>query len=72
MDVKVTVGVQSPESVSLKRVSGRLPHGKVVVKAVRGGLNVVDTDNNTISVIATAAVEAYIAIDETKWIPPRK
>ena len=35
--------------------------------AVKGGLNVVDADNNTCSIVATAAVEAYLDINPSDW-----
>ena len=44
-----------------------LPHGIVSVDVVRGGLNVNDPENETISVIATAAVEALYEIDKSKF-----
>jgi len=42
------------------------------VLAVKGGLNVVDADNNTCSVIATAAVEAFLNIDPNDWMISQK
>ena len=67
MQVKVTIGVQHPDRVDTAIVGQKLPRGKAEVTAVKGGLNVVDADNNTYSVIATAAVEAYLNIDPTDW-----
>src|SRR3954451_14601067 len=40
MQVEVTIGVQKPEAVDTEKVKASLPHGKVTVKAVRGGLDV--------------------------------
>ena len=67
MQVKVTIGVQQPDRVDTAIVEQKLPRGKAEVIAVKGGLNVVDADNHTCSVIATAAVEAYLNIDPTDW-----
>ena len=68
MDVRVTIAVQDPEKVDQAIVAGKLPRGNVVVKVVKGGLDVVDNINNTKSVIATAAVEAYLDIDPMDWV----
>ena len=67
MQVKVTIGVQYPEQVDTAIVAYKLPRGKAEVTAVKGGLNVIDADNNTCSVVATAAVEAYLDINPTDW-----
>ena len=68
MQVKVTIGVQHPDRVDAATVAQKLPRGKAEVTAVKGGLNVVDTDNNTCSVVATAAVEAYLNINSNDWV----
>lgn len=62
MEVEVTVGVQQPEAVDCERVAAELPHGQVSVKATLGGLNVVDEDNGTVSVIATVGIAAHYDI----------
>ena len=67
MQVKVTIGVQQPALVDTAVVAQKLPRGKAEVTAVTGGLNVIDADNNTCSVVATAAVEAYLDINPTDW-----
>lgn len=56
IDVEVTVGVQAPEKVDLESVKASLPVGNVTVKAVKGGLDVPDPDNNDPAVIASAAI----------------
>ena len=68
MQVKVTIGVQHPERIDTAVVAQRLPRGKVAVTAVKGGLNVVDVQNNTCSVVATAAVEACLNINSNDWV----
>jgi len=67
MVVKVTIGVQEPDKVDASIVQADLPRGKAEVQVVFGGQNVVDTENETTSVIATAAIEAYVDIDQSKW-----
>lgn len=68
MQVKVTVGVQEPEKVDARRVAADLPRGMVDVTVVFGGQNVVDTENKTTTVIATAAIEAFVETAKINWI----
>ncbi len=63
MQVKVTIGVQEPGQVDCVALAAELPRGQAQVHAVRGGLNVVNPDNGDVSVIATAAVEAFLSKD---------
>ena len=56
MQVEVTIGVQRPEKVDAAAVQATLPHGKVTVKVVKGGLDVPDEEFGDIAVIASAAV----------------
>jgi len=63
MCVQVTIGVAKPDLVDIERVKKTLPHGVVSVSTVFGGLNVNDHENGTVSVIATAAVEAFYEIE---------
>ncbi len=67
MQVNVTIGVQEPDKVDTDAVASTLPRGQAKVSVVKGGLNVVDKDINTVSVIATAAVEAYYDIKPEDW-----
>ena len=62
MDVTVTIGVQQPDKVDAEAVKAVLPHGRVTVKVVHGGLDVPDTDNDDLTVIASAAVEVRMAL----------
>ena len=68
MQVKVIIGAQHPDRVDTAIVAQKLPRGKAEVIALKGGLNVIDTDNETCSVVATAAVEAYLNIDPNDWV----
>jgi uncharacterized protein (TIGR02058 family) len=60
LDVEVTVGVQRPEQVDLEKIKKSLPLGNVTVKAVKGGLDVADPENNDAAVIASAAIAVRI------------
>jgi len=60
MYVDVTIGVQQPDKVDLEKVRASLPHGIVTVKAVKGGLDVLDPEGNDPAVIASAAVAVQL------------
>jgi uncharacterized protein (TIGR02058 family) len=68
MDVRVTIAVQDPEKVDQIIVATKLPRGNAAVQVVKGGLDIVDDVHNTKSVVATAAVEAYLDIDPKDWV----
>ncbi|SFU97719.1 Lin0512 family protein [Halomonas korlensis] len=67
MRVQVTIGAQEPERVEAGIVAAELPRGRAEVNVVHGGLNVHDPDNDITHVIATAAVAAFLPIDEGAW-----
>ena len=56
IDIDVTVGVQRPEAVDLEAVKAALPIGTVTVKAVKGGLDVIDHAPDDPAAIASAAI----------------
>ena len=60
VDVDVTIGVQQPDKVDLEKVRVSLPVGRVTVRAVKGGLDVPDPDNNDPAVIASAAIAVRV------------
>ena len=62
LDVEVTIGVQQPDKVDLEKVRASLPIGRVTVKAVKGGLDVPDPENNDPAVIASAAIAVRIDV----------
>jgi uncharacterized protein (TIGR02058 family) len=62
LDVEVTIGVQRPEKVDLEQVKKSLPIGNVTVKAVKGGLDVLDADNKDSAVIASAAIAVRLEV----------
>jgi uncharacterized protein (TIGR02058 family) len=65
MEVEVTIGVQRPEKVDSDAVKAMLPHGRVTVKVVKGGLDVPDDDNRDMTVIASAAVAVRVDLSTT-------
>jgi uncharacterized protein (TIGR02058 family) len=67
MRVQVTIGAQDPASVDCDAVAGHLPRGRAEVKAVKGGLDVINADAGTHIVIATAAVEAFLPVQAGDW-----
>ncbi len=67
MRVEVTVAVQNPGAVDTDLVASDLPRGKARVRAVVGGLDVIDTASGIHHVIATAAVEAFIPDQAGQW-----
>ena len=71
LDVEVTIGVQRPEQVDLETVKTSLPVGNVTVKAVKGGLDVADPENNDPAVIASAAIAVRIEVAPTPACVPR-
>jgi len=60
MRVDVTIGVQKPDEVDSLIISEQIPYGTVNVNSVLGGMDLPDPDNDIVSVVATAAVAAYI------------
>ena len=62
VDVEVTIGVQRPEQVDLEKIKTSLPLGNVTVRAVKGGLDVADPENNDPAVIASAAIAVRIDV----------
>ncbi|WP_420395441.1 Lin0512 family protein [Nioella sp.] len=60
MRVQVTVGVQAPDKVDCAALAKGLPRGRVEVRAVHGGLDVTNPDSGAVTVIANAAVEAFL------------
>lgn len=67
MRVQVTIGVQQPDKIDLSTVQAQLPRGRAQVRAVLGGLNVQDPEQDTVHVIATAAIEAFLPIEQGHW-----
>jgi uncharacterized protein (TIGR02058 family) len=63
MQVEVTIGVQQPDKVDPDAVKAAFPHGQITVKVVKGGLDVVnDEDNDDVTAIASAAIAVRVDI----------
>ncbi|HRD78193.1 MAG TPA: Lin0512 family protein [Hyphomicrobiaceae bacterium] len=60
MEVEVTIGVQRPDMVDAEAVRTALPHGRIIVKVVKGGLDVPDPEAADLCVIASAAVAVFV------------
>ncbi|GAA0426432.1 hypothetical protein GCM10009133_38750 [Cocleimonas flava] len=67
MQVEVTIGTQNPDLVNVDDVAAQIPFGSVKVNTVKGGLNIEDPVQETVTVIATAAIAARIDIPEGKY-----
>lgn len=68
MVVNITVGVQQPERVDTDAVAKQIPYGSVNVSVTLGGLNVVDHESETTSVIASVGVEAQLDLPEGQFV----
>ena len=66
MDVRVTVAVQTPDAVDTEALKAGLPRGRVTVSATHGGLDITNPDSGEVTVIATAAVEAFLPPDAVR------
>jgi uncharacterized protein (TIGR02058 family) len=60
MLVDVSIGVQRPEKVDPEAVKAVLPHGKVTVNAVKGGLDIPNQGPEDVTVIANAAIVVHL------------
>ncbi len=67
MQVEVTIGVQQPDKIDEVVIASQLPFGAVKVNCVKGGLNVTQ-DSDLVTVIATAAVGAWVDIPEGRYV----
>ncbi|RBW55103.1 Lin0512 family protein [Ruegeria sp. A3M17] len=68
MRVQVTIAVQQPDEVDCDKVAADLPRGRAEVRAVKGGLDVVDDAAGTRHVIASAAIEAFLPDQAGKYV----
>lgn len=70
MNITVTIGVQKPEHVNVEEVARQVPFGTVEVKVETGGLDVIDPEQQTVSVIAAAAVAARLDLPDGRFKIP--
>ena len=66
MQVDVTIGVQHPERVDAAAVASILPHGKVTVRVIKGGLDVPEEGAGDVAVIASAAVAVRLNLPQAR------
>ena len=55
------------EKIDQDIVASELPRGNVSVEVTKGGMNVVDEVHDTVSVIATVAIEACLEVPPGTW-----
>ncbi len=60
MRVQVTVAVAQPDRLDIDALTQLLPRGRATVTATKGGLDVTNPNSGEITVIATAAIEAFL------------
>ena len=68
MQITVFVGVQQPAQIDAEIIKKEVPFGTVVVKPELGGLNLEDTENGTLSVIATVGIEVLLELPDSKFV----
>jgi uncharacterized protein (TIGR02058 family) len=68
MVVNITVGVQKPDLVDIETVAAQVPYGAASVSVTLGGLNVVDEEAGTTSVIASVGVEAQLELPDGQFV----
>ncbi len=56
MQIELNIAAQKPQEVDLEEVARELPYGQVFPKAVFGGLDIHDEDNDRTSVIVNAGI----------------
>lgn len=67
MEVNITIGVANPDEVDLNAVESHLAVGRISIKAVQGGLTVIDPRTDETFVTATAAIECFAQVSTTDW-----
>lgn len=67
MEVRVTIGVQSPEKIDTEALAQLMPRGRPEIRAVFGGQNVPNEETGETIVIATAAIEAFFSDQSGLW-----
>ena len=66
MQVKITVVDQKKDAVNTDALVAGLPRGNVTVTATQGGLDITNPDSGDVTVVATAAVEAFLDKDAVR------
>jgi uncharacterized protein (TIGR02058 family) len=63
MHVKVLVGVPKPDLVDKAAVAEVLPYGTREVEVVEGGLEIMNDEGTSLTVIANAAAVVYLDME---------
>ncbi|WP_099824428.1 Lin0512 family protein [Oceaniglobus indicus] len=66
MDVRVTIGAQHPDRVDTAAIARLLPRGRASVTAGHGGLDITNPESGEVTVIVTAAIEAFLP-EQAGW-----
>ena len=64
MHVKVLVGVPKPDLVDKAAVAAVLPYGQSSVEVVEGGLEIMNDEGTSITVMANVAAIVYLDLQE--------
>ncbi len=56
MEIELTLAAQEPGKIDVEAVAATLPYGRVMAKAVKGGLNVPDDATGAVTVIVNAGI----------------
>lgn len=65
MHVKVLIGVPQPLLVNKAAVAEVLPYGTREVEVVEGGLEIMNDEGTSLTVIANAAAVVYLSLETT-------
>ncbi len=63
MQVEVEIGVANPEAVDAEAVAAVLPYGTSTVRAVKGGLDILNDAGDNTTVIANACAVVYLEME---------
>ena len=67
MRVRVHLGVQAPAKVDVEAVAAGIPYGRVTVLPEIGGLDLVDADHGTTTVVATAGIAVSLPLPASRF-----
>ncbi len=62
MEVEVTLAARQPERIDLEQIRKALPFGKVIPRAVKGGLDVIDETSGEPVVIVNAGLVVRVPL----------
>lgn len=62
MEVELTLAAQEPEKIDTEAVKDEFPYGRIMVRAVKGGLNVPDHVGGRSTVVVNAGVVVRLPV----------